>query len=152
MANFHVVLLHPEIAPNTGSIGRLCLGANASLHLIKPLGFSIDDRSLKRAGLDYWHEVDCHLWDSLDECLNALDCRDRTFYLTTKASRNYWSAPFLAGDCFVFGPESRGLPMTLLERESAQCLKIPMQGTRSLNLATSVGIVLWEGLRQIQAP
>ena len=151
MTSFHVVLMQPEIPPNTGNIGRLCLGANACLHLIKPLGFSLDDRSLKRAGLDYWQEVDCRVWENLEDCLEALNRRERTFYLTTKASREHWSAAFQAGDCLVFGPESRGLPMSLLEREAEHCLRIPMQGTRSLNLATSVGIVLWEGLRQLNS-
>lgn len=150
MASFHIVLMQPEIPPNTGNIGRLCLGANATLHLIKPLGFSLDDRALKRAGLDYWQEVDCRVWDALEDCLAAMDGDAKVYYLTTKTSRAYWSVAFQPGDCLVFGPESRGLPASLLEREKERCLTIPMQGTRSLNLATSVGIVLWEGLRQTQ--
>jgi tRNA (cytidine/uridine-2'-O-)-methyltransferase len=144
----HVVLFQPEIPHNTGAVGRLCLATGARLHLIKPLGFSIDDRQLKRAGLDYWKEVDVHVWDSLEELQASVDPSASWFYLTTKTERSYWHATFPAECYLVFGPETRGLPESLLQSNSEGCLRIPMQGTRSLNLATSVGIVLYEAVRQ----
>ena len=147
---FHVVLVEPEIPPNTGNIGRLCVAAGASLHLVGPLGFDIDDRSLKRAGLDYWPHLDLSLWPSLEDLQAAADTAARFFYLTTRAARPYWDARFQPGDHLVFGPESRGLPTPLLRRHPERCLTIPMPGAgaRSLNLATSAGIVLYEALRQ----
>ncbi len=147
---FHVVLVEPEIPPNTGNIARLCLATGSTLHLIKPLGFSIDDRQLRRAGLDYWHQVEVRLWDALDDCLAALPATARTFFLTTKTERAYWDGRFEAGDCLVFGRETRGLPEPLLAAHRDQLLTIPMRPqTRSLNLATAVGIVLFEAVRQI---
>ena len=144
----HIVLYQPEIPHNTGAVGRLCLATGARLHLIKPLGFSIDDKQLKRAGLDYWPEVDLRVWESFEEMRLAAEPSAQFCYLTTKTQRLYWEARF-AEDCYlVFGPETRGLPATLLEAENEACLTIPMQGTRSLNLATSVGIVLYEAVRQ----
>jgi tRNA (cytidine/uridine-2'-O-)-methyltransferase len=143
----HVVLYQPEIPHNTGAIGRLCLATGARLHLIKPLGFRIDDRQLKRAGLDYWQEVDVHVWDSLDDLRRAAPDAP-WFLMTTKAGQTYWDATFTRECYLVFGPESRGLPESLLHEPGASCLRIPMQGTRSLNLATAVGIVLYEALRQ----
>jgi tRNA (cytidine/uridine-2'-O-)-methyltransferase len=144
----HIVLNQPEIPHNTGAVGRLCLATGARLHLIKPLGFSIDDRQLKRAGLDYWKEVDVHVWDSLEE-LRSVSGRDAAwFYLTTKTEQKYWDATFPAECYLVFGPETRGLPESLLQSNAAGCLRVPMQGTRSLNLATAVGIVLYEAVRQ----
>ena len=144
----HVVLYQPEIPHNTGAVGRLCLATGARLHLIKPLGFSLEDKHLKRAGLDYWQEVDVHLWDSIDE-LRAAASPDAMFvYLTTKTQQAYWDAPLDRETYLVFGPESRGLPESLLESNRPSCWTIPMQGTRSLNLATSVGIVLYEAVRQ----
>ena len=146
----HIVLYQPEIPHNTGAVGRLCLVAGARLHLIKPLGFRIDDRQLKRAGLDYWQDVDVHVWDSLEDLRREADADVPWFLLTTKASQTYWDATFTR-DCYlVFGPETRGLPESLLQEPGVSCLRIPMQGTRSLNLATAVGIVLYEVLRQTQ--
>lgn len=148
----NVVLVEPEIPPNTGNIGRLCLAVGARLHLVKPLGFSLDDKLLRRAGLDYWSEVDVKLWDSLDQFVAASLPEQRFFFLTTKSARPYWDARFRDGDFLVFGRETKGLPMALLEARSEQCLTIPMPGsTRSLNLATAVGIVLYEALRQLSA-
>ena len=144
---FNVVLVEPEIPPNTGNIGRLCLATGATLHLVKPLGFSIEDRALKRAGLDYWKEVDVRLWDSLQQLLAAHD-KARFFFLTTKSDRPYYDIQFDAGDFLVFGRETKGLPEPLLEAHPDQLLTIPMRGTRSLNLATAVGIVLFEAVRQ----
>jgi tRNA (cytidine/uridine-2'-O-)-methyltransferase len=145
---FNVVLVEPEIPPNTGNIGRLCLATGSTLHLIKPLGFSIDDRTLKRAGLDYWKEVDVRLWNSLDELQEKAKAKARFFFLTTKTKRAYYEVRFLAGDFLVFGRETKGLPEDLLAAHPEHLLTIPMRGTRSLNLATAVGIVLFEAVRQ----
>jgi tRNA (cytidine/uridine-2'-O-)-methyltransferase len=111
----HVVLVEPEIPPNTGNIGRLCLATDSHLHLVKPLGFSISDRALKRAGLDYWKDVRVSVWDSLAELQAAQPGDARYFYLTTKTQRIYWSAEFRDGDYLVFGRETKGLPEPLLE-------------------------------------
>jgi tRNA (cytidine/uridine-2'-O-)-methyltransferase len=145
---FNVVLVEPEIPPNTGNVGRLCLATGARLHLVKPLGFSLDDKTLKRAGLDYWADVSVSTWDSLEALKKAQAPDARYFYLTTKTDRPYYSLDFLKGDFLVFGRETKGLPEELLEKNAAHCLTIPMQGTRSLNLATSVAIVLFEAVRQ----
>ena len=145
---FNVVLVEPEIPPNTGNIGRLCLATGSTLHLVKPLGFSIDDRTLKRAGLDYWKEVDVRLWDSFEELRQSRETTARFFFLTTKSKRAYYDVTFLAGDFLVFGRETKGLPESLLAAHPHDLLTIPMRGTRSLNLATAVGIVLFEAVRQ----
>ena len=144
----HVVLVEPEIPPNTGNVGRLCLATGAHLHLVKPLGFSLDDKLLKRAGLDYWREVRVTLWDSF-AALQAAQSGARFWFLTTKSERAYWDAPFRDGDFLVFGRETKGLPETLLAAHAESALTIPMSDrTRSLNLATAVGIVLYEAVRQ----
>jgi tRNA (cytidine/uridine-2'-O-)-methyltransferase len=145
---FNVVLVEPEIPPNTGNIGRLCLATGSTLHLVKPLGFAIDDRTLKRAGLDYWKEVDVRLWDSFDELQRKVGTDCRFFFLTTKTSRAYYDVNFRPGDFLVFGRETKGLPESLLAAHREELLTIPMRGTRSLNLATAVGIVLFEAMRQ----
>ncbi|MEI8293819.1 MAG: tRNA (cytidine(34)-2'-O)-methyltransferase [bacterium] len=145
----HVVLVEPEIPPNTGNIARLCLAAGARLHLVGPLGFSLDEAALRRAGMDYWHLCDVKHWGSLEELLTA-EGAGRFFYFTTKTSRVYWTEEFEDGDFLVFGRESRGLPESLLRDKPDQCLTIPMEPeARSLNLATSVGIALYEAKRQI---
>lgn len=145
---FNVVLIEPEIPPNTGNIGRLCLATGSTLHLVKPLGFSIDDRALVRAGLDYWKEVDVRLWDSFEDLRRAQHPDVRLFFLTTKSDRAYYGVGFQPGDFLVFGRETKGLPEALLAAHREQLLTIPMQGTRSLNLATAVAIVLFEAMRQ----
>ena len=145
---FNVVLVEPEIPPNTGNIGRLCLATGSTLHLVKPLGFAIDDRTLKRAGLDYWKEVKVRLWDSFEELLKARAEKSRLFFLTTKSDRAYYDVRFRPGDFLVFGRETKGLPEALLAANREGLLTIPMQGTRSLNLATAVAIVLFEAVRQ----
>lgn len=145
---FNVVLVEPEIPPNTGNIGRLCLATRAVLHLIKPLGFSLDDRQLKRAGLDYWEEVEVRLWNSLEEMQQAQPAGARYFYLTTKTKRSCYDVQFQDGDFLVFGRETKGLPENLLAANALSCVTIPMHGTRSLNLATAVAIVLFEAERQ----
>ena len=145
----HVVLIEPEIPPNTGNIGRLCLATGAHLHLVKPLGFSLADRELKRAGLDYWQDVRVTVWESFAELQAAQPAEARYFFLTTKTERAYWDARFQDGDFLVFGRETRGLPEPLLAQHAERCLTIPMSGsTRSLNLATAAGIVLYEAVRQ----
>ena len=148
----HIVLVEPEIPPNTGAVGRLCLATGSHLHLIKPLGFSIDDRALKRAGLDYWHEVKVALWESFEEFRAAQPDWARLFFLTTKTKRPYWDERFQDGDYLVLGRETKGLPEALLAANAERCLTIPMPGsTRSLNLATSAAIVVYEAMRQMTA-
>ncbi len=145
---FNVVLVEPEIPPNTGNVGRLCLATRSKLHLVQPLGFSIDDRQLQRAGLDYWKEVDVQLWSSFDGLRAAQTTEARQFFLTTKATRPYYEEAFRPGDFLVFGRETKGLPEPLLDANRDRLLTIPMHGTRSLNLATAVAIVLFEAMRQ----
>ena len=144
---FNIVLVEPEIPPNTGNVGRLCLATRSTLHLVGPLGFSIDDRQLKRAGLDYWDEVDVREWSNLDE-LRRANASARFFYLTTKATQPYFEVRFRPKDFLVFGRETKGLPERVLEEHRGSCITIPMHGTRSLNLATAVAIVLFEAMRQ----
>jgi tRNA (cytidine/uridine-2'-O-)-methyltransferase len=144
----HVVLYQPEIPHNTGAVGRLCLATGARLHLIKPLGFSLDDSHLKRAGLDYWREVDVRVWESWDDLLKSAEGGAPWYFLTTKTEHVHWEAKFPTECYLVFGPETRGLPESLLAQHEETCLRIPMEGTRSLNLSTSVAIVLYEALRQ----
>jgi tRNA (cytidine/uridine-2'-O-)-methyltransferase len=148
---FNVVLVEPEIPQNTGSVGRLCLATRSTLHLVRPLGVSIDDRVLQRAGLEYWPEVDLRRWDSLGELQAAQPPGARYFFLTTKSDRPYYSVRFQPGDFLVFGRETRGLPEALLRANPERSLTIPMHGTRSLNLATAVAIVLFEAVRQVHA-
>ena len=144
-----VVLVEPEIPPNTGNIARLCAATGTRLHLVGKLGFSTDDRYLKRAGLDYWEHVDLTYWESL-EALQSRFPEGRYFYLTTKASRSFLDAGFRPGDFLVFGKETKGLPAELIAANPETSITIPMPaGTvRSLNLSTSAGIVLYEALRQ----
>jgi len=144
---FNIVLVEPEIPPNTGNVGRLCLATKSTLHLIKPLGFSLEDRRLKRAGLDYWEDVDLKVWDSLPVLMKA-NPDARCFLVTTKTKRAYWDVEFRPSDFLVFGRETKGLPESLLAANESRCVTIPMADTRSLNLATAVGIVLFEAVRQ----
>ena len=145
---FNVVLIEPEIPPNTGNVGRLCLATQSTLHLVKPLGFSLENRQLKRAGLDYWNEIDLRIWDSFAQLQSNQQASTRYFFLTTKTERTYYDVTFAAGDFLVFGRETRGLPEDLLAANIDNCITIPMHGTRSLNLATAVAIVLFEAVRQ----
>lgn len=148
---FHVALYEPEIPPNTGNIARLCAATNTHLHIVGVTGFRMDDRTLKRSGLDYWEHVELSRHIDLDALRNALP-HSRFWFLTTKTDRVYSDIKFESGDCFVFGPETRGLPEELLQAESERKLTIPMTNpnVRSLNLATSAGIVLFEALRQMR--
>lgn len=148
---FNVVLVRPEIPPNTGNIGRLCLATQSTLHLVRPLGFSLDDRQLKRAGLDYWNEVSLKLWDSFEALRGSQLPGANYFFLTTKSKRPYYDIRFQPKDFLVFGAETKGLPESLLAANNDRCICIPMRGTRSLNLATAVGIVLFEAVRQQHA-
>jgi tRNA (cytidine/uridine-2'-O-)-methyltransferase len=145
---FNVVLVEPEIPPNTGNIGRLCLATRSTLHLVEPFGFRLDDKRLKRAGLDYWSEVQVRTWLNFDELRQAQQADARFFFLTTKSTRPYFDVEFRPADFLVFGRETKGLPERLLSENDATALTIPMQGTRSLNLATAVAIVLFEAVRQ----
>ena len=145
----NVVLYRPEIPPNTGNIGRLCHATDSALHLIGPLGFSLDERALRRAGLDYWQELRLRLWDSYQEFRASVADSSRVYLLTTKSERRYWDASFRDGDYLVFGPETRGLPESLLENHREDCLTIPQVAGRSLNLSTAAGIVLYEAIRQL---
>jgi tRNA (cytidine/uridine-2'-O-)-methyltransferase len=147
-SGFNVVLVEPEIPPNTGNIGRLCLATRSRLHLVKPLGFSLEDRQLKRAGLDYWDEVDVLTWDSFGELQRTQPPGARYFFLTTKSHRPYYDVKFRDRDFLVFGRETKGLPENLLASNIDNCITIPMYSTRSLNLATAVAIVLFEAVRQ----
>lgn len=146
---FHVVLVEPEIPPNTGNIGRLCLATGSRLHLVGPLGFDLDARALRRAGLDYWAQVDVHRWASFDQLAATATTGAAFHFFTTKSCRPFWDAAFRDGDYLVFGRETQGLPESLLEAHSEACLTIPMRDeARSLNLATAAGIALYEALRQ----
>ena len=148
----NIVLVCPEIHQNTGNIARTCAATGSRLHLVKPLGFDISDKALKRAGLDYWYLLDVRLYDSLEVFLDA-HRQDRLWLLSTKAPRSYTEAQFRDGDYLVLGPESRGLPEELLFSRRESCLKIPMvEDARSLNLSSSAAIVLYEALRQLRFP
>ena len=145
---FHIVLVEPEIPQNTGNIARTCAVTGAALHLVRPLGFSLDDKQLKRAGLDYWKDLTVRLYDSFAE-VEAEHAGARFWLLSTHAARSYADASFTDGDFLVFGKETAGLGEALLARRADGALRIPMRETqRSLNLSNSVAIVLYEALRQ----
>lgn len=146
----HVALLEPEIPPNTGNIARLCAATFTELHIVGVTGFRMDDRTLRRAGLDYWESVKLHRHIDLDRLFESLPS-SRFLYLTTKVDRPYSDWLFQEDDCLIFGRETRGIPEDVLEANAERCITIPMPNTnvRSLNLATSVGIVLYEALRQV---
>ncbi len=146
----NIVLYQPEIPPNTGNIGRLCHATGTRLHLIEPLGFSLNEKSLKRAGLDYWDELDVQIWANWDSFMNSVPAAESLYFLTTKSERPYWEISFHKGDYLVFGPETRGLPESLISEHNDRALTIPQKYGRSLNLATSVGIVLYEGIKQLE--
>ncbi len=148
----HIALYEPEIPPNTGNIARLCAATFTPLHIVGVTGFKMDDRTLKRAGLDYWDEVELHRHVDIADLYSALP-KSRFLYFTTKATRSYTDLEYRPDDCLVFGPETRGLPKSILDENSNKCLTIPMPNpkVRSLNLATSVGIVLYESIRQTRS-
>ncbi|HEY2867772.1 MAG TPA: tRNA (cytidine(34)-2'-O)-methyltransferase [Pyrinomonadaceae bacterium] len=146
----HVALVEPEIPPNTGNIARLCAATRTPLHIVGVTGFRMDDRTLKRAGLDYWSEVELHRHIDLDALIDRLP-GSRFLYFSTKVPRKYTDWQYADGDCLIFGTETRGLPEKLLKANADRSLTIPMpnKNVRSLNLSTSVGIVLYEAIRQI---
>jgi len=153
---FEVVLVSPEIPPNTGNVARLCACTGSRLHLVAPLGFSLTDKDLRRAGLDYWSHVHVRTWGSFEELETALDLpgegRCRLHLFTARGRVTHVASKLRAGDLLVFGRESRGLPEALLEKYAERTVRLPMlQGRRSLNLAGSVGVAVYEGLRQVGA-
>ena len=149
MKKFNIVLYEPEIPQNTGNIARLCACSGASLYLVGKLGFSLSDKYTKRAGLDYWDSVDLKKYDTLEQLQE--EYKDATFYyLTTKTKKSFFDVKFKEGDFLVFGPETRGIPEAILNKNKETSITIPMlDGQRSLNLSNSVSIVLYEEIRQL---
>ncbi len=148
--HFRIVLIEPEIPQNTGNIGRTCVATNSELHLVGPMGFQINDTKLKRAGLDYWPHLHWHFHESVEAWKLNITNSSRVFYFSTKTERPYFDSKFQRGDWLVFGKETKGLTPELLSENSEQVRTIPMLGpARSLNLATSVAIAVYEGIRQI---
>lgn len=143
--------MEPEIPPNTGSVARLCGATNTVLHLVRPLGFSTSDKHLKRAGLDYWRFVDIRYWDNL-ECFLEAQAEEQLYFFTTKVANVYTEARFKPGDFLIFGKETKGLPEDVLQLYQDRCYTLPMVNSniRSLNLAMTAGIVLYEAIRQQQ--
>ena len=152
----HVVLVHPEIHWNTGNAGRTCLAAGATLHLVEPLGFSLDEKQVRRAGLDYWEHVDLRVWRDWTTFESELPALGEPYFFSTKAARLFWDVPLSAADdlVLIFGRETGGLPAELHERYADRFVGMPMVSprVRSLNLSTSVGIALYEVLRQQRRP
>lgn len=148
ISNFNIVLFEPEIPQNTGNIARLCACTGAKLFLVGKLGFSLTDKYMKRAGLDYWDSVDIKRYDSLEDLKNSYP-NSTFYYLTTKSKNIYTERKYNPDDFFIFGPETRGIPETILNENKEYCVTIPMaEGQRSLNLSNSVAIVLYEAVRQ----
>lgn len=149
----HVVLVEPLIPPNTGNVARLCAATGCALHLVEPLGFSIDDRALKRAGLDYWHEIDVVVHPSLEAFFEAF-APERCWFVETTATNSYHGVPYRRGDAIVFGKETAGLPAELIAKHPRRAIRIPMraQSVRSLNLSTSVGVVVYDALASLGFP
>lgn len=146
--SFNIVLHEPEIPQNTGNIARTCAATGSHLHIIKPMGFEIDDKKLKRAGLDYWHMLSITYYENLDDFFNK-NPDGNFYYCTTKAPHTYAEAEFKDGDFLIFGKETKGLPESLLSQNLDSCIRIPMaMDARSLNLSNSVAIVVYEALRQ----
>ena len=152
-APLHIVLVEPQIPPNTGNVARLCAATGCALHLVGPLGFSIEDRDLKRAGLDYWHLLRVVSHDSLDAFLASMS-PERMWFVSTRGRTRYDRAAYKHGDAVVFGKETAGLPADLLERYPLHTVRIPMRAdsVRSLNLATSVGIMVYAALAHLDFP
>ena len=146
---FNLVLVNPQIPNNTGAIGRLCVNAGASLHIIKPIAFDIDEKAVRRAGLDYWDKLDLHVWESIEDFFKNNEIGDNAYFATTKTDKPYFEATFKDGDFIFFGSETAGIPQEILERYKSQNITIPMtKEGRSLNLAISAGIVLYDAIRQ----
>lgn len=148
---FDVVLVEPEIPQNTGNIGRTCVATRAKLHLVEPFGFELSDRTLKRAGLDYWPHLDWDRYPNYESWNKTIQNPERVFYFTTKASKLYTEVQYKPGDTLVFGRETKGLPPEIIQRNEKQIVKIPLLGpARSLNLATAVAIAAYEVIRQLR--
>jgi tRNA (cytidine/uridine-2'-O-)-methyltransferase len=147
---FHIVLIEPEIPHNAGAAGRLALATDSTLHLVEPLGFSLEDKYVRRTGLDYWQDVRLKVWKNFDDLRASAEETARFWFLSTKAANSPWNAEFKPGDYLVFGRETRGLPEEIVKSAGSQGLRIPMApgGTRSLNLSTAVAMVLYEAVRQ----
>ncbi len=144
----NIVLMEPEIPYNTGNIGRSCVLTNTTLHLIKPLGFSLDEKQIKRSGLDYWELIDLKVWENYEE-LRAAYPESNFYFATTKTTQKYSDVKYKPNDFIVFGPESRGIPAEIREANTEACITIPMiKMGRSLNLSNSAAIILYEALRQ----
>jgi tRNA (cytidine/uridine-2'-O-)-methyltransferase len=150
-APFHIVLVEPEIPHNAGAAGRLALATGSRLHLVEPLGFSLDDKQVRRTGMDYWREVDLAVWPDFAALRAAAGAGARFWLCSTKAERTHWRADFAPGDYLVFGCESRGLPEAMIAGAGERAIRVPMAAGRSLNLSTAVAIVLYEGLRRTGA-
>ncbi len=151
-APLHIVLVEPQIPPNTGNVARLCAATGCALHLVKPLGFSLADRDLKRAGLDYWNELGVVIHSSYAEFVHDTDDANR-WYISAKAQRYYHAAGFRPGDMLVFGKETKGLPLDIIRANPTRSLRIPMRhSVRSLNLSTAVGIVAYTALAALGFP
>jgi tRNA (cytidine/uridine-2'-O-)-methyltransferase len=148
--NINVVLLEPRMPGNVGTIGRLCFATNAILHLIKPYGFGqITQKEVKRAGLDYWEHLDVREYDNIEEFWKSNKFSDRHFFATTKTTQNYFDIKYQDNDYFYFGREDAGLPQELLDKSSKSCITIPMVNeARSLNIANSVSIIVYDAIRQ----
>lgn len=145
--SFNIVMVEPEIPQNTGNVARTCAVTGARLHLVKPMGFEIDDKKLKRAGLDYWHQLDITIYESIDEFFERN--KGTFYYATTKGLNKYSDVRFKDGDYILFGKETKGLDEKLLKDNKENCIRIPMRNNlRSLNLSNSVAIVVYEALRQ----
>jgi len=148
MSSVNIVLLEPEIPANTGNIGRSCVACGSSLHLIRPLGFSTSDKDIKRAGMDYWAQLDVHYYDHFDEFLHLNDYPE-VYMTSSKVTRCYTDVVYPPGAFIMFGKESAGIPKNILDRYPETCVRIPMiPGVRCLNLGSSVAVVLYEALRQ----
>ena len=146
--SLNIVLVEPEIPQNTGNIARTCKATGSVLHIVKPMGFTIDDKKLKRAGLDYWHELDIRYYENLDDFFSK--CPGNYYFCSTKSKLRHCDVSFSDGDYLFFGKESYGLPEPLLKENYEKCIRIPMtEGSRSLNLSNAVAIVLYEALRQL---
>ncbi len=147
---FNIVLVHPQIPQNTGSIGRICVNTDSRLHIVKPIGFDMSEKALRRAGLDYWKLLDVTVWESLEDFLHEHAKNvDRFFFATTKTDKPYFQAAFQPGDYLFFGSETKGLPPELMALKPQHMITIPMsKNGRSLNLSVAVGIVLYDAIRQ----
>lgn len=151
VSNFNIVLVKPEIPQNTGNIGRICVSTNSTLHLVKPLGFSLEDKYVRRAGMDYWNHVDLNLHEDWDSFLGKCVAPEKLYFFSTKVEKPFWDCPLESDSYLVFGNESSGFPPEFYSKYKDRTYTIPMPGKffRSLNLANSVSVVLYEGLRRL---